>query len=373
MAETLGAVIVAAGSGTRMAGMDKVFALLAGRPLLSHTLTAFQECPAVTRIALVLSAANMERGRALASDGGLGKVSAICPGGERRQDSVRIGLEALGACDWVAVHDGARPLVTGQLIAAGLQAARETGAAIPALPLADTVKEAGVDGRVARTLDRSRLWAVQTPQIFRYDTLLRAHREVTTDVTDDAAMLETIGEPVKLFAGDRRNIKVTTPEDLALAEALLATRDMGQKTGTVRAGADGCPFCDFQEHEFEVYRDDEVFAVVDMLPINKYHLLVIPTQHYTSLAELPDELLGHVAIVVKRLSRALRKVARPDALTHLSDDDVTRSGFNLVEHFKFHLIPRHVGDRVRIDWGRGPAPRPADRAQAATDIRAALC
>ena len=125
-------------------------------------------------------------------------------GGERRQDSVRAGLEALGACDYVAVHDGARPLVTPELIERGLEAARETGAAAPAVPLADTVKEAGADGIVVRTLDRSRLWAVQTPQVFRYELLMRAHREVTADVTDDAAMVEALGEPVRLFEGARR-------------------------------------------------------------------------------------------------------------------------------------------------------------------------
>jgi 2-C-methyl-D-erythritol 4-phosphate cytidylyltransferase len=103
-----------------------------------------------------------------------------------------------------------------------LEAVRETGAAVPALPLADTVKEGGPGAMVERTVERTRLWAVQTPQFFRYDLLVRAHREVTADVTDDAAMLEALGVPVRLFPGDRRNIKVTTPEDLGLVRALLA-------------------------------------------------------------------------------------------------------------------------------------------------------
>ena len=228
----VGAIIVAAGGSSRMRGSDKLFATIGGRPLLAHTLARFQDSPLVHRIVLVLSAANLERGRALAEEEGIDKLSALCEGGPRRQDSVRLGLEALSQCDWVLVHDGARPLVTTELIERGLAAARETGAAVPAVPLADTVKLAAPDGTVERTLDRKGLWAAQTPQVFRYDLLLRAHREVTADpstalragYTDDAAMLEALGLPVKLFEGSAANTKVTTPDDLRLAEALLAAR-----------------------------------------------------------------------------------------------------------------------------------------------------
>lgn len=222
--DTLGAIIVAAGSGTRMGGIDKLFAPLAGRPVLAHTLRAFEDCPAVGRAVLVMSAGDLDRGRDLVRARGFRKVAAVCAGGVRRQDSVRLGLEALGPCGYVAVHDGGRPLVAPDLIARGLEAARETGAAVPTVPLADTIKEAAPDGTVLRTLDRSRLHAVQTPQVFRYDLLARAHRGVTSDVTDDAAMLEALSLPVKLFPGDRRNLKITTPEDLDLAAALMAQR-----------------------------------------------------------------------------------------------------------------------------------------------------
>jgi 2-C-methyl-D-erythritol 4-phosphate cytidylyltransferase len=235
----VGAIIVAAGGSTRMGpstgsgqAVDKLFADLGGQPLLLRALQPFQESPLVDRIVLVLSAANLERGRALAAEGGIGKLAAACEGGPRRQDSVRLGLEALGPCDWVLVHDGARPLVNAELIERGLAAARETGAAVPAVPVADTVKLATAAGTVERTLDRSRLWAAQTPQVFRYDLLLRAHREVTAKVTDDAAMLEALGLPVKLFEGSAANIKVTTPDDLRLAEALLASG-----TASVRGNA----------------------------------------------------------------------------------------------------------------------------------------
>jgi len=186
--------------------------------------------PPVHRSVLVVSATNHQPGRDLVAQHGLDKVSAVCQGGPRRQDSVRLGLEALGPCEWVLVHDGARLLIE-QVISEGLAAAREMGAAVPAVPIADTVKMVGADGTVASTVDRSRLWAAQTPQVFRYDLLLRAHREVTADVTDDAAMLEALGLPVKLYPGSPLNIKVTDPQDLRIAEALLreAARSGGHR------------------------------------------------------------------------------------------------------------------------------------------------
>ena len=223
-----GAVIVAAGGGSRMRGLDKLFTEVSGKPLLAHAIAPFQECAAFNRIVLVVSAESVERGEKLAREHGLSRVTAAVPGGERRQDSVRFGVEALGECDYVAVHDGARPIVDARLIARGLEAVRETGAAVPAVPLADTVKEVGRDALVVRTVDRTRLWAVQTPQFFRYDLLLRAHSEHPEAVTDDAALLEAMGLPVKIFPGDKRNIKVTTPEDLELVRAMLG---IGERSG----------------------------------------------------------------------------------------------------------------------------------------------
>ena len=190
------------------------------RPLVAYPLAAFQTCPAVDRIVLVVAEGAAERAQALVRKERFDKVCAVLPGGARRQDSVRAGLEALGRCNWVAVHDGARPLVTPELIERGIAAAAETGAACCAIPVPDTVKEAE-DGRVVRTLDRSRLWLAQTPQVFRYDLLVDAHKRMERDVTDDAALVETMGIEVRLFEGSSRNLKVTTPEDLRLAEALL--------------------------------------------------------------------------------------------------------------------------------------------------------
>jgi len=221
MGASVGAIIVAAGRSTRMGGVDKLFALLGGRPLLAHTLAAFQASPSVEAIVLVAAADGLKGARQLVADSAFAKVAAVCQGGPRRQDSVRAGLDALGPCQWVLVHDGARPLVTAGLIEEALAAAREMGAAVPAVPIADTVKETDGQGHILRTLDRSSLWAAQTPQAFRYDLLCRAHREVAADVTDDAAMLEALGLPVKVFPGSPLNLKVATPEDLRLAEALL--------------------------------------------------------------------------------------------------------------------------------------------------------
>ncbi len=218
-----GAVIVGAGASERMRGVDKVFVPLGGRPLILHSLLAFDECPAIDRIVLVLARDAVERGRALVAESGLRKVAAVGPGGDRRQDSVRAGLTALGDCEVVAVHDAARPLVTPDLIAAGLEAGRRTGAAVCAVPSRDTIKQA--DGRkVQKTLDRGTLWLVQTPQVFRLGLLLWAHEQVTDDVTDDAAMVERVGGDVTVFDGTPLNLKVTVPDDLLLAEALLRLR-----------------------------------------------------------------------------------------------------------------------------------------------------
>lgn len=218
-----GAVIVGAGASERMRGVDKVFAPLAGRPLVLHSLLAFEQCPEVERVVLVLAREALEQGQALVAEAGLRKVSAVVAGGDRRQDSVRLGLQALGDCGYVAVHDAARPLLTPDLVSDGLEAAQRTGAAVCAVPCRDTVKQA--EGRrVQRTLDRGSLWLVQTPQVFRLGLLLWAHEQVSDDVTDDAAMVEMVGGDVALYEGSPLNIKVTVPEDLLLAEALLQLR-----------------------------------------------------------------------------------------------------------------------------------------------------
>ncbi len=204
-----------------MEGQDKIFAPVRGRPLLAYALTTFHQCDSIQQIALVLSQANLERARELVCLEGLGKVTAMCLGGERRQDSVRAGLMALQPCAFVAVHDGARPLIDVETIETGLKLATEVGAAIPALPVVDTIKEVDEQRYIERTMPRQRLWSAQTPQIFLYDWLIDAHKRVQQDVTDDASMLEHLGYPIKVYPGSRRNIKVTSLEDLKLFEALI--------------------------------------------------------------------------------------------------------------------------------------------------------
>ncbi|MBA7670438.1 2-C-methyl-D-erythritol 4-phosphate cytidylyltransferase [subsurface metagenome] len=217
---TVAAIIVAAGESRRMGGVDKAFALLGGKPVLSRAVDAFQRCGSVQQVVLVVNEQNLERCRQLVAESGWSKVTGVCPGGERRQDSVAAGLSHLSHCDWVIIHDGARPLVTVDLIEHGLEAARETGAAVAAVPVTDTIKVAGDDRIVHQTPPRRNLWAVQTPQVFRFGIIAEAYRQAKGEVTDDASLVEQLGYKVKLYMGSYANIKVTAPDDLALAEIL---------------------------------------------------------------------------------------------------------------------------------------------------------
>lgn len=222
--ERVGAVIIAAGRSQRMGELDKVFASLANEPVLSHTLRVFHTCPAVEEIALVLSPKNLQQGRRLVEEQGWWKVRHICLGGERRQDSVREGLARLSGCEWVVIHDAARPLVSHHLILCGLNEARERGAAIAAVPVKDTLKVVGPGLEVEDTPNRSTLWAVQTPQVFRYHLIWEAYSQPQAPATDDAVLMERLGHRVKVYMGSYDNIKITTQEDLAIAEALLQKR-----------------------------------------------------------------------------------------------------------------------------------------------------
>jgi len=218
--QKVGAVIVAAGSSRRMGGVDKVFALLGGKPVLARVVDAFQRCNHVAQIVVVLSEQNIERGKQLVTGEGWSKVSDVCAGGRRRQDSVAAGLKRLSNCDWVVIHDGSRPLVTVDLIDRGLEAAKKTGAAVAAVPVTDTIKLVGDDRIVRQTPPRQNLWAVQTPQVFGIKIITEAYSWENGDVTDDASLVEQLGYRVKIYMGSYDNIKITTPDDLALAEVL---------------------------------------------------------------------------------------------------------------------------------------------------------
>jgi 2-C-methyl-D-erythritol 4-phosphate cytidylyltransferase len=217
----VGAVIAAAGSSQRMGGVDKVFTLLAKKPVLGYVVDTFQRCNSIDQIVVVISQQNLEQGKQMVAEQGWSKVSDVCPGGERRQDSVVAGLNRLSECNWVVIHDGARPLVTTDLIEQGLETAQETGAAVAAVPVTDTIKVAGDDQIVQGTPPRQNLWAVQTPQVFRFDIITEAYRQLKYEVTDDARAVEQLGYKVKLYMGSYDNIKITTPDDLALAEILF--------------------------------------------------------------------------------------------------------------------------------------------------------
>ena len=221
---SVGAIVVAAGASRRMGGVDKTFATLGGKPLIAHSLDALHASDRVDSVVVVLSDANVDQAARLVAEGRYHKVTSICLGGKRRQDSVRRGLDRLPDAEWIVVHDGARPLVDAGLIERCLAEALLTGVAVAAVPVKDTIKAANADMVVTQTLGRETLWIVQTPQVFRSDILSEAHGMVNDDVTDDASMVERVGGKVRLFMGSYDNIKVTTPEDLPVAEALLTRR-----------------------------------------------------------------------------------------------------------------------------------------------------
>ena len=225
--EKVGAIVVAAGTGRRMGGGDKIFANLAGKPLLAHTVDIFQRCPLIDQVVIVLSKDRLDEGWRLVKEHRWSKVSEVCPGGARRQDSVMEGLQRLSGCQWVVIHDGARPCLSQRLIDEGLNQARQSGAAVPAIPVTDTIKVVSSDYFVAETPTRQHLWSVQTPQVFRCDIINEAYRKAELDVTDDATLVENLGYMVKVYPGSDTNIKVTTPEDLLLAEAFLKNKERG--------------------------------------------------------------------------------------------------------------------------------------------------
>lgn len=220
--KTCGAVIVAAGSASRMGGIDKVMAPLDGKPLIAHTLQTFQDCDAISEIVVVTREDLILPISGLCKD--LPKVKAVVAGGKSRQESVHQGLNALsGKIKLAAVHDGARPLVTWQVIDRVIRAANTYGAAAPAVPVKDTIKTVQ-GGVVTSTPDREILRAVQTPQVFDFDLLRGALKKAEEDkaqVIDDCSAVERTGMKIKIVEGDERNIKVTTPMDLKLAEMLL--------------------------------------------------------------------------------------------------------------------------------------------------------
>jgi 2-C-methyl-D-erythritol 4-phosphate cytidylyltransferase len=220
------AIIAAAGAGTRLASdRPKQFLLLAGTPVIIHTLKVFEQCESIHEVIVVLPAAESAGFLSLAGKHGLRKVARVVPGGVTRADSVKRGLLAIRAAtaEIVAVHDGVRPFVTTEEIDGVVTAAQADGAAILVAPVTDTIKQVN-ERRVVRSLDRGELRRALTPQCFRYELLRDAF--VNADVndrslTDESALVEQLGHPISVIEGSARNIKITTAEDLAIAGAML--------------------------------------------------------------------------------------------------------------------------------------------------------
>ena len=223
----LSAIIVAGGSSQRM-GFDKLMALLSGKPVLVHTIDAFERTDSVREIILVGREERVRELEELVRQSDFQKVRRVVTGGKHRQDSVRAGLEILEAsADYVAVHDAARPLVTPEQIERVLAVAREHGAAALAEPVTDTLKRADENRFVTGSVARESLYAMQTPQIFARELLERAYAGVATNnlsVTDEVSAVEHLGAKVVLVPNDEWNVKITYPRDLFLAQAALARR-----------------------------------------------------------------------------------------------------------------------------------------------------
>jgi 2-C-methyl-D-erythritol 4-phosphate cytidylyltransferase len=223
----LTAIIVAAGSSRRM-GFDKLFALLGGKPVIAHSLSAFEAADCVDEIILVGRAERLPELQELARSAESRKVRHIVPGGQHRQDSVRAGLNLLGSgVRYVAVHDAARPLITAEQIAQVLELARQHGAATLAAPITDTLKRADENRFVSAGIDRKGLFAMQTPQIFSRDLLMDAYAAVAANklsITDEVSAVEHLGAKVLLVPNEQFNLKITFPRDLLLAESFLNQR-----------------------------------------------------------------------------------------------------------------------------------------------------
>jgi len=229
------ALIVAAGIGRRM-GVEggKQFLLLAGKPLLAHTLISFQQASLIDAIIIITSDDSLDRCLKIIDEYGIQKAYKVVMGGAERQDSVYNGLMAASALERVEaviVHDGARPLIEPFLIDDAINNLNGYDGVVVGIPAKDTVKLVR-DGVVSQTLRREEVWQVQTPQVFRQDVLMQAHRRAKAEAfygTDDAVLVERNGGKVKVILGSDENIKITTPVDLVAAEAILKNRETGER------------------------------------------------------------------------------------------------------------------------------------------------
>jgi len=224
------ALIPAAGAGKRMGGdKNKQYLEIGGRPILVHTLEVFDGCDAVSEICLIAPEDDCSYACELIDGMRLIKPVRVIPGGKERQDSVHNGLNSISGCDIVMVHDGVRPFVTEEILNRSLEETVRCGAAVVAVPAKDTIKTVDKDRNVIETLERSKLWQVQTPQTFKYEIIKEAFEKAYRDGfygTDDASLVERAEHKVCIVPGSYQNIKITTPEDMIIAEAILRSREM---------------------------------------------------------------------------------------------------------------------------------------------------
>jgi 2-C-methyl-D-erythritol 4-phosphate cytidylyltransferase len=222
------AIVVAAGNGSRMGGeIPKQFMELAGRPVLAHTLRALQDTPSVSEIITVTKEQDILMVYDLLKEYEITKGTAVVPGGETRQQSVKCGLKIASGADFILIHDGARPCVLPQQVERTIAAAAQFGGAVLGCPVTDTLKQVNQQGMVVGTVDRSSLWQAQTPQVFRADVIRAAYENPQReDTTDDCALVEQMGAAVVMVEGTSDNIKITTPADLAIAEAILCGEEI---------------------------------------------------------------------------------------------------------------------------------------------------
>ena len=223
------AIIVAAGKSERMgAGTDKAFLNLGPKPVVAWSLLAFERCGDVDQIVLVVRKDQLIAAKALSRMFGISKLRSIVPGGKERQDSVLAGMKEMDSdTRIVVVHDGARPCVTPETISEVVKVARRSGACVVGRRIFDTVKYVEKGTTITRTEDRTKLWAVQTPQAFQTSIIRRAYAELAksgASVTDDASAVEAIGEPVKIYESNQPNLKITTVDDLQMAAAVVLKR-----------------------------------------------------------------------------------------------------------------------------------------------------
>lgn len=265
------AVIPAAGLGKRLnSNGEKVFTIVGDKPLIAFTIQAFEESPEIADIVVVVRAEHIKRTQFLVAEHGFHKVRAVIEGGQSRQDSVRNGLAVVSPdCELIAIHDGARPFVTQEIISSCIATAKADGAAIASVPVSDSIKSSTDDRFVASTLDRNKLYAVQTPQVFRREIIVRAYQSAYTDGfigTDDASLVERVGFPVRIVLGSHENIKVTTPIDLSVAESILRARGC-------RAGYSGVKIStrEFSPHSISITADSATLESPSTLPLLSQH------------------------------------------------------------------------------------------------------